>query len=120
MSEMEKLNSMSSKDKEMLYKRVCELNAGRKLPDCLSRIDTEKNTYYEEIKNPYEGIREYSISSVSMLRRELQILWGDTELEDLIPNIIAAAFKSRERLEMEIKVTETQYEEELPYYIYNF
>lgn len=115
MPETGNLHLMSSKDQELLYKKICELNTKGKFTDCLKQIDTARNSYYEEWKSPYGGIREYSVSSVPVLREELQALWSDQELKELIPNVIASAFKARERLTIE-----TQYEEELPQYIYNF
>lgn len=115
MSETENLYAASSKDQDLLYQKICELSAGGNITDCLKKIDTAKSSYYEEWKSPWGGIREYSLTTVPALREELQALWNDQELTDMIPNVIASAFKARERLTIV-----SQHEEELPQYIYNF
>ena len=114
------LNMMSLRDEELFYKKVCELHVRGKVPNCLKQIDAETESYYEERKSVYEGIQEYDISSVPALRNELQILWSDSELKELTPNIIASAFKAKERLIKESQAMEINYEGELPQYIYNF
>lgn len=115
MPDNENIYLASSKDQELLYKKICELHAGDNIADCLKKIDATKSSYYEEWKSPWGGIREYSLESVPVLREELQALWSDQGLAQMIPNVIASAFKAKERITIE-----SQYEEELPQYIYNF
>lgn len=112
---MGNLHLSDNKDRELFYEKICELNARGAFSDCLKKIDRAASSYYEEWKSPYGGIREYSLSSVPVLREELQALWDNQALNELIPNVIASAFKERERVTIE-----TQNEEELPQYIYNF
>lgn len=115
MAEARSENSVDKKDLELLYQKVCQLHGTEEWSDWLSQIDSGRESYFKEWPPARIGMREYSVSNVPALRKELEQLWGETRLKELIPIVLAAAFKTRERVKVE-----TQYQEELPTYIYNF
>ena len=109
------MNLIDKKDKDFFYNKICGLHDRIGTPNCLKPIDSSSESYYEKQEEYDLGIQEYSIDNVMSLRKSLEEMWHDEDLEELIPAILASTFKAKEKTSRSTPVID-----ELPEYIYNF
>ena len=109
------MNLIDEKDRDFLYNIICKLHDQTGVPNCLKPIEILSESYYEKQEKSDVGIREYSVDNVLALRKELEEMWHDEGLKELIPVILASTFKAKEKAAKSKTVSD-----ELPEYIYNF